>query len=210
MAVEVEIETLVQDRLVDLADAALPGPARISTKPNVDAAKVFDDLVEPRLHRGGIGDVAANRKRRAAARLGDKPRAASFHVESATSAPAAANALAVASADRARGAGARRDLAGERNSSRRRAWPAPATSIRNRTYRLPRSIRNGRRFRVGDGFRPQASARSASILASFLGTAEDRTGRDRAPAHAGQRIEHRLDDAASRIVACEVAPVVSP
>ena len=45
-------------RVVDLADAALPGGAGIRHQ-DIDAAEGLRDLVEGRAHRGVVGDVAA-------------------------------------------------------------------------------------------------------------------------------------------------------
>ena len=77
--------------------------------------KCFDDLSKARAHRCRVGDVAAHRERRAADRLARfAARRGSSTSSSATSAPAAANALRGRGADRAGRAGDHRDLAGER------------------------------------------------------------------------------------------------
>ena len=60
MTVEIQLKTLSQHGLVNLADAALPGRARIRHQ-NVDAAEPFDNLVERRCDGRRVGDVAGER-----------------------------------------------------------------------------------------------------------------------------------------------------
>ena len=64
---EIELEALAQHGLVDVADAALPGRARIGDD-DVDAAEGRRDRVERRAHRLRIGDVAGDAE---ALHLGD-------------------------------------------------------------------------------------------------------------------------------------------
>ena len=138
VAEEVQLEALAQHRLVDLADAALPGRAGVGDD-DIDAAECLDDLRRTRRRTDAASVTShATGERVAADRLGLLlGRGCSSTSSSATSAPAAANALAVAAPIAPPAPVIDRDLAGERLLGFAcRAWPARSASIRHRTCRL--------------------------------------------------------------------------
>ena len=113
VAVEVELEALAQHLLVDLADPALPGRARVRHR-DVDAAEGLHHLLEGRAHRGGVGHVAVHRQGRAAELFCSRRRRAFVEIEQRDLRSRRRERLGGRGADDAGGAGDDGDLAGER------------------------------------------------------------------------------------------------
>ena len=95
MGEEIELEGLAQHRVVDIADAALPGSAGVGDH-DVHAAEFFHDRVEGAAHRGGIRHIAGKSERGAADLFGDRFRRFLVAVEHGDFRARLAMALAVA------------------------------------------------------------------------------------------------------------------
>src|SRR5262249_43226574 len=113
MSEEVELEALPQNRILDLADRALRGSARVGDE-DVDAAEMFGDAIECAAHRGRIGHVALNPERRSAEVLRRSSDGAGIDVEQRHLGPGTAHYPRGGKADRAGASGDDDNLAGER------------------------------------------------------------------------------------------------
>src|SRR5262249_57029016 len=69
MAVEIQLKALVQNILVDFADAALPGRAGVGDN-DIHAAEMLRDIVERGADRSAVGDISGKRQRMPADRIG--------------------------------------------------------------------------------------------------------------------------------------------
>ena len=127
---EIELEALAQQRVVDLADLAFPGSSGIGDE-DIDAAIDGDRLVEGGTDVGGIGDVGADADRIVAGLLGGIGGLCGVEIDDDDMRAVLGEELCGRRADSAGAAGHQHDLAGAAAwACWRRAWPAPATSIR--------------------------------------------------------------------------------
>ena len=198
---------LRKHRLVDLADAALPGRAGVRDD-DVDAAERLRRPASNAVaHRRRIGDVAGDRERARADGLGLLGRGGKIDVEQRDLGAGRRERLGGGGADRAAGAGDDGDLAGERQLLRR--LPSLACSIGQ--YSLSNMSAS-----VIDWKRPMASAsvmaataasaRSAAMRASFAERPSPKRPRPGTSTTRGRGSSMRLAAADARVVAREILP----
>ena len=209
VAEEIQLEALAQHRLVDLADAALPGRAGVRDD-DVDAAERLDDLVEGRAHRRGVGDVAGDRRAPSppiALACFARPR--QIDIEQRDLGAGRGERLGGGGADRAARAGDR-PRPGRRAAARLRLaelglLDRPVFDVEHVGFgdRLEAADRLG----VGDGLRSRPRRDRRRSRASFADAAEAEQAEPRHQHDAGQRIEHRLAAADARVVAREIVLV---
>ena len=190
MREEVQLEALAQDGLVDLADLALPGRTRVRYQ-DIDAAEAGDDGIIGRGHRSGVGDVAAERKRRAADGFRLGLRGGEIQIEQRHCRAGSGESLRGRGADRAAGAGHHRHLAFERQRLARAQFgelDRPVFAIEQIGVRDRRE--GAERLRVGDA----VDGRLGDVGGDRRGlgaVAETEQPQARHQHDAGQEIVHR-------------------
>ena len=206
MAVEIELEALAQHRLVDLADAALPGGAGVGDD-DVDAAERFHHGVEGLGDRRRVGHVAEDRHCRAADSLGGLHRGRQIHVEQRDLGARRGKRLRGRRADRAAGAGDDGDLAGERRLLRGAELgllERPVFAIEHVGFRD--RLEAADRLRIGDAL-DRGFGDVGGDAGVALGAAEAEQAEARHQHDAGAGIEFMFDMADARIVLLEIAVI---